>query len=144
MRVRFALGLALLAAISVIAVATSNYLQTSARLHDQVDLLLVSDARPLIPPADPRGLVATSVCQQISSASGSTTGYVAKVTAVQGTSLGGAKNLNALFSPRPGATLARRRAGGGWPCGLIWVTGSRRSWGLGVNSSVLATSGRRR
>ena len=72
------------------------------------------------------------------------TGYVAKITAVQGTSLGGAKNLNALFSPRPGATLARRRAGGGWPCGLIWVTGSRRSWGLGVNSSVLATSGRRR
>ena len=87
MRVRFALGMALLAAISVIAVATSNYLQTSDRLHDQVDSLLVSDARPLIPPAAPRGLVATSVCQQISSASGSTTGYVAKVTAVQGTSL---------------------------------------------------------
>ncbi|TMK56247.1 MAG: HAMP domain-containing protein, partial [Actinobacteria bacterium] len=85
MRVRFALGMALLAAISVIAVATSNYLPD--RLHDQVDSLLVSDARPLIPPADPRGLVATSVCQQISSASGSTTGYVAKVTAVQGTSL---------------------------------------------------------
>jgi hypothetical protein len=53
--------------------------------------------------------------------------------------------LNAFFSPRPRElSLTRRCAGSGWPWGLAWVTGSRRSWGSGVNPSGLATSGLRR
>ena len=87
LRVRLAVGLALLATLSVVAAALSSYLQTSDRLHEQVDSLLETDARPLLPPADPVGLIAASVCFQLAAGEGFLSGYTAKVAAVQGTSL---------------------------------------------------------
>jgi len=87
LRVRLAVGLALLAALSVVAVATTNYLQTSDRLHEQVDSLLLADAGALLPPADASGVVRESVCSQLASGTGFVTGYTARLAAQQGTTL---------------------------------------------------------
>ena len=62
LRARLALALALLAAASVVAVASTNYLQTSDRLHEDLDAQLQADARPLLPESDPTGLLVTQLC----------------------------------------------------------------------------------
>src|SRR4030095_11030569 len=51
LRVRLAIALALLAAVSVVAVAAIGYTATDQRLHDEVDASLVRSARQL---GDPR------------------------------------------------------------------------------------------
>ena len=68
LRARFALALALLAAASVVAVATTDYLHTSDRLHEEIDAQLDADIRPLIGPADPTGFAATTMCGALTAA----------------------------------------------------------------------------
>lgn len=81
LRLRFALALALLAATSVVAVATTNYLQTSDRLHEELDAQLRSDARPLLPESDPEGLLVAQVCTALATNEGGPlSGYVARVS----------------------------------------------------------------
>jgi two-component system sensor histidine kinase MprB len=88
LRLRLAIGLALLAALSVVAVATSNYLQTSDRLHAQVDATLRSDTRPLAGgEGSSTAFVAAVFCQQIRDGEGAVAGYTAKITSQLGTSV---------------------------------------------------------
>jgi two-component system sensor histidine kinase MprB len=87
LRLRLALGLAALAAVSVVAVSTTSYLQTSDRLHDQVDAQLLADSRPLLPPAEPSGRLAAQLCEQLTAGDGLLSGYTAKVAAEQGSSI---------------------------------------------------------
>jgi two-component system, OmpR family, sensor histidine kinase MprB len=60
LRVRLAIALALLAAVSVVAVAAISYTATDQRLHDEVDASLVSSARQL---GDPR--LAAELCRKL-------------------------------------------------------------------------------
>jgi two-component system sensor histidine kinase MprB len=60
LRVRLAIALALLAALSVVAVAAISYTATDQRLHDEVDASLVSSARQL---GDPR--LAAELCKDL-------------------------------------------------------------------------------
>ena len=62
LRVRLAIALALLAALSVMAVAAVSYTATDQRLHDEVDASLVSSARQL---GEPGGRVASELCHQL-------------------------------------------------------------------------------
>ena len=87
LRLRLTLALALLAAASVVAVATTNYLQTSDRLHEQLDVQLQSDMRPLLPQSDPPGLIADQFCRALAThAEGPVSGYAARVAHQLGTS----------------------------------------------------------
>jgi two-component system, OmpR family, sensor histidine kinase MprB len=62
LRVRLAIALALLAAVSVVAVAAISYTATDQRLHDEVDASLVSSARQL---GGPGGRSAAELCREL-------------------------------------------------------------------------------
>jgi two-component system sensor histidine kinase MprB len=87
LRARFALALALLAAASVVAVATTDYVHTADQLHEEVDAQLEADVRPLIAPADPTGFVVATVCVQLASPTGPLRGYVARLSFESGTTI---------------------------------------------------------
>jgi two-component system sensor histidine kinase MprB len=88
LRVRLAIALGLLATVSVVAVATTNYLQTSNRLHDEVDAQLRADARPLQRSTDPKGFITRGLCIELARGMpGIVSGYAARVAAQLGTSL---------------------------------------------------------
>jgi two-component system sensor histidine kinase MprB len=88
LRARLALALALLATASVIAVATTNYLQTSDRLHEDLDAQLQADARPLLPDSDPKGLLVAQLCFALAtSEDNELSGYAVRVSAQLGNSL---------------------------------------------------------
>jgi two-component system sensor histidine kinase MprB len=87
LRIRLALALALLVAASVVAVTATNYLQTSDRLRDDVDAQLRSDSRPLLPAADPDGVILTQLCLELAAQEGAIQGYAASVSDALNTSL---------------------------------------------------------
>ncbi|MEX2267980.1 MAG: HAMP domain-containing protein, partial [Acidimicrobiia bacterium] len=88
LRGRLAFALALLAATSVVAVATTNYLQTSDRLHEDLDAQLQSDARPLLTEADPDGVIGAQLCFSLATnPENGLGGYAARVSAALGNSL---------------------------------------------------------
>ena len=88
LRLRLAIALAMLAAVSVIAVATTNYLQTSDRLHKELDAQIQADARPLLPESDPTGFLAAQMCFALATnADAPFTGYAIRVSAQLGNSL---------------------------------------------------------
>jgi len=85
---RFALALAMLAALSVAAVGTTSYLQTEDRLREEVDASLRSDAKPLLRPSDPTGFIALSLCNELATShAGVVSNYAARVSKAQGSSL---------------------------------------------------------
>ena len=88
LRFRLALALALLAAASIVAVATTNYFQTSDQLHTEVDGQLRADVRPLSEESDPKQLITAQLCFSLATNPGDGVGgYAARIAAQLGNSL---------------------------------------------------------
>jgi two-component system sensor histidine kinase MprB len=88
LRFRLALALALLAAASIVAVATTNYFQTSDQLHKELDGQLRADVRPLLLESDPKQFIATQLCFSLATnPDNQIGGYASRIAAQLGNSL---------------------------------------------------------
>lgn len=88
LRIRLALALAFLAAASIVAVAATNYFQTSDQLHKEVDNQLRADVRPLSEASDPKQLLSAQLCFSLATnPDGGIGGYASRIAGQLGNSL---------------------------------------------------------